>query len=441
MPFFSEYIYIGYLMGDKINRDMDTFRVIVIGGGPAGLMAAGQAALGGARVTIFEKKDSPARKLRITGNGRCNLTNMAAVDEFTAHFGRNGKFLRVAFAVFFASDLICFFERLGIKFISDERGRVYPKSGRADDVADALIGWSSHCGSKIQTNSTVTKIIIENNKVRGVLLTGSKSAIPAEYVIITTGGASYPGTGSNGDGYKLAKALGHTIVPIRPASVPLIIGNNMARDLQGISLDSVAAKLMVDGKTIIKAKGDLIFTHFGLSGPVILSISRVCVDQLLVGLKPILSLDFAVEYDDEKLDFALLNKIEQHGKGQIQTVMKEFLPNRMAPIFLSALGIEPENPNSALSAAARRKIKLGLKGFELEVVGHRPLSEAMVTAGGVSLKEVNPQTMESRLIKGLFFAGEVLDLDADTGGFNLQSAFSTSWLAGRSVFKNSKSKT
>jgi predicted Rossmann fold flavoprotein len=404
-------------------------QIIVIGGGPAGLMAAGQAALRGARVTLLEKKDQPALKLRLTGNGRCNLTNMAPLDQFLLHFGRNGKFLRPAFAKFFEPQLWSFFEEIGVRLTKDETARVYPRSNNANEVADALIKWAVRCGVYIVYNSPVKEIIIIGNRITGVRL--NKTVRDANAVVIATGGASYPSTGSSGDGYALARSLGHTIITIRPASVPLKTSAPIIPKLSGISINSVRAKVKANGKVIVSDSGDLLFTHFGVSGPVILNISRYCVDLIMKGIKPTLTIDLSPGYDEKELDRDLLNKMKSHGKGQIQTILAEFIPHKMAALSLPEISIEPEKTCSQISAEERGEIRHFLKNFELQITGHRSFESAMVTAGGVNLKEVEPDAMGSRLIRGLYFAGEVLDLDADTGGFNLQSAFSTGWVAGR----------
>ncbi len=416
----------------KVEKSIGSkIRVVVIGGGPAGLLAAGQAALGGANVTLLEKKDFPARKLRITGNGRCNLTNTAPLEDFISHFGRNGKFLRPAFSKFFSPELIAFFRTNGVALVTDESGRVYPKSNRADDIADSLLDWVANCGVRIQTNSAVKQIVSEKDHVLGVRLIDSGKLIEANAVVVATGGASYPATGSSGDGYTLARDLGHTIVPIRPASVPLVVTSKLVSKLEGISLNSITVNLKAEKKSIKSVSGGILFTHFGLSGPAILSISRHCVDQLRSGKHPILSIDLLPQYDDQKLDQLLLSKIQAHGKSQIHTILGELLPDKLASTLLMLNDIDPTKQCNQISSDERRRIRISLKEFDLEVTGHRPLALAMVTAGGVSLKEVDPQTMESKIIKGLNFVGEVLDLDADTGGYNLQAAFSTGWLAGR----------
>lgn len=413
------------------SRDRLRQHVIVVGGGPAGLMAAGQAAQAGAAVTLYEKKESPARKLRLTGNGRCNLTNTLPIDNFVEHFGKNGKFLRLTFSRFFAPELRRFFESIGVKLSVDDRGRVYPKSDSADQIADALLSWATKCGVRIKEQSAVANIAVKDKRISGVQFATTKTVVPADIVIVATGGASYPSTGSSGDGYHLAESVGHTIIPIRPASVPLIAKGTIAPRLKGISLELINAKIKADGKTIAAAEGDILFTHYGVSGPVILNLSKYCVDRLRIGQQPILLLDISPDSDSNQIEQKLLLQIKQSGKKQTSSILGEFMPSRMAPVLLSHLGIESTKPINQLTAGERRKIIGSIKNLEITITGYRSFAEAQVTAGGVCLKEIDPQTMESRLIKGLYFAGEVLDLDADTGGFNLQAAFSTGWLAGK----------
>ena len=394
-------------------------------------MAAGQAAQRGLKVILLEKKNEPAKKLRITGNGRCNLTNTLPLDEFIPHFGRSGKFLKTAFSEFFSKELIRFFESIGVKTSVDHRGRIYPRSNSADDVAEALIKWVSKCGVKIINQAAAKGILVERRKIIGVQIQGWKKDLDANAIVIATGGASYPGTGSSGDGYRLAELLGHNIMPIRPASVPLITEVGLAGRLKGTSLKGITVSVKVDGKFAVKDSGDLLFTHFGVSGPAVLNISGRCVEEMKSGKSVSISIDMLPNLKENQAERVLLQQFDQHGKAQIQTILKRWMPAKMASEFLREIGIEPSTPCSQIKSKQRGKIRGALRGFEIKIVGHRPLAEAQVTAGGVSLKEVDPQTMESRLIKGLYFAGEVLDLDADTGGFNLQSAFSTGWLAGR----------
>lgn len=406
-------------------------RVIVIGGGPAGLMAAGMAAKAGAEVILYEKKATPASKLRLTGNGRCNLTNTLPLEDFINHYGKNGKFLRSAFRQFFAPELRRFFESISVKLIVDKRGRVYPKSDSAEQVADSLIEWAVGRGVKIKGDSPVAKIAVKDKRIIGVQFATSDTIVPADKVIIATGGKSYPATGSSGDGYRLAESVGHTIVPVYPASVPLIAKGTITPRLKGISLEAVVVKVKVGGKCVAQSEGDLLFTHYGLSGPVILNISKYCVEKLRDNLQPILSLDLMPEYTAAQLEQMLLDQLKQSGKKQVSSIISQFVPSRVAPVLLAYLQIESTKPLNQLTSEERRKIVGSLKGLELPISGHRGFAEAQVSSGGVSLKEIDPQTMESRLVKGLYFAGEVLDIDGDTGGFNLQAAFSTGWVAGR----------
>jgi predicted Rossmann fold flavoprotein len=412
-------------------REKLDIRVIVIGGGPAGLIAAGVAAKSGADVVLYEKKETPARKLRITGNGRCNLTNTLPLNDFIGHYGKNGKFLRSAFGQFFAPELRWFFESIGVKLIVDNRGRVYPKSDSAEQVADSLIKWAIECGVLVKGDSPVAKVAVKDKRIVGVQFTTSDKVVEANRVIIATGGKSYPATGSSGDGYLLAESVGHKIVPVYPASVPLIAKGTIAPKLKGISLESVVVKVKIGHKVIARSEGDLLFTHYGVSGPVILNISKYCVEQLRNRNQSLMLLDLVPEYSAEQLERQLLNQVKQSGKKQISSILSQFIPSRMAPVLLDYLRIDSTKPLNQLEADERRKIIGSLKGLELPVSGHRGFAEAQVSAGGVNLKEIDPQTMESRIVKGLYFAGEVLDIDGDTGGFNLQAAFSTGYAAGK----------
>jgi len=406
-------------------------KVIVVGGGPAGLMAAGEAAGLGARVVLLEKETSPGRKLRITGKGRCNLTNIATLPDFIAHFGKNGRFLRQAFNNYFSPDLMAFLEKLGVETIQERGGRVFPASEDAGQVTNALLTWAKSQGVSIRTRSSVKKLLIGNNGILGVQLFGGELACDA--VIIATGGASYPLTGSTGDGYRLAESVGHTVVPIRPALIPLETAGNAAQRLQGLSLKNVAAKVYINGKKRHEAFGEMLFTHFGLSGPIILSLSGRVVDALREKQKVTISINLKPALDDAKLDARLLRDLEAHGKMQFHTMLKGLLPSKLIPICCDLAGIPSTKLCNQISATDRRKLRIWLKDFRFSITGHRPIREAIITAGGVSLTEVNPRTMASRIVPGLYFAGEVLDVDGDTGGYNLQAAFSTGWLAGQSA--------
>jgi predicted Rossmann fold flavoprotein len=408
-------------------------RVIVVGGGAAGLMAAGQAAELGAETLLLEKMKRPGRKLRITGKGRCNLTNLTPLPEFIAHFGPNGRFLRQAFSRFFTSELVAFLEGLGIQTVTERGGRVFPCSNQAQDVVDRLVQWVGERGVTVRTESPVERLLVEDGRAVGVKLAQPGLLYHADAIILATGGASYPGTGSTGDGYGLAAALGHTIVPIRPALVPLETAGDVAPRLQGLSLRNVSVRVWADGKKQAEAFGEMLFTHFGLSGPIILSLSRQVVDALRQGQKVTLAIDLKPALNDRKLDARLLRDLDEHGKRQFQTLLKELLPRKLIPVCIELTGIPADRVGHQITAEERRRLRTWLKDFRLEVIGHRPFTEAIITAGGVDTREVDARTMASRLVAGLYFAGEVLDLDADTGGYNLQAAFSTGWVAGRSA--------
>jgi predicted Rossmann fold flavoprotein len=416
---------------------MPDFDVIVIGAGPAGLMAAGQAAIFGARTLLIEKMDRPGRKLRITGKGRCNITNVVPVDDFIEHFGPNGRFLYSAFYQFFNVDLLDFFADLGVQTVTERGGRVFPASNDADDVTDSLVRWVRDCGVTLWTQAQVSQLAIEDDqagsdRIAGVTLAnGHTHAAPA--VIIATGGASYPGTGSTGDGYRLAESAGHTIVPIRPALVALDTAGKVAAQLMGLSLRNVRATLLIDGEPDASEFGEMLFTHFGVSGPIILTLSKRAVDALRDKKRVTVSIDLKPALDDSTLDARLLRDFDQQGKRQFKTILKGLLPKLLIPVCCDLTDIPPGKPGHQITAPERERLRVWLKDFQLDVTKHHPIATAIVTAGGVNLDEIDPRTMQSRLVAGLYFAGEVLDLDADTGGYNLQAAFSTGWLAGRSA--------
>lgn len=422
-------------------------RVIVIGGGPAGLIAAGQAAKLGAETLLLEKMDRPGRKLRITGKGRCNLTNIAPLSQFIEHFRPNGRFLRQAFSQFLTSELLAFFEELRVPTVTERGGRVFPASGRAQDVVDALVQWIAECGVKLRNRSTVERLNVEGKKVTGVKVYKAVSRMRkasairpscgqiyhADAVIIATGGASYPETGSTGDGYQLAELAGHSIVQIRPALVPLETRGDIAQRLQGLSLRNVKVQVRVDGIKRGQGFGEMVFTHFGVSGPVILSLSRQVVDALRLGQKVELSIDLKPALDHGKLDARLLRELDAHGKQHFRTLLKELLPRKLIPVCMDLVDISPGKVGHQITTRERKRLRMWLKDFRLQVNAYRLLKEAVVTAGGVNTREVEPRTMASRIVEHLYFAGEVLDVDADTGGYNLQAAFSTGWIAGRSA--------
>jgi predicted Rossmann fold flavoprotein len=422
-------------------------RVIVVGAGAAGLMAAGQAAEMGAEVWLLEKMALPGRKLRITGKGRCNVTNMVPLSDFIARFGPNGRFLRQAFNRFFSADLVAFLQDLGVATVTERGGRVFPASGQAQDLVDALVHWVNGLGVHLVTRVSVERLLVDNHRVYGVQVHSSsarsgepgseRSAGVREYcgdaVILATGGASYPATGSTGDGYRMAETVGHAIVPIRPALVPLETAGDIAPRLQGLSLRNVMVRLEADEERISEALGEMLFTHFGVSGPVILGMSKQAVDALQSGRQVWLSIDLKPALDQQRLDARLLRDLDTYGRRQFSTLLKELLPQKLIPLCVDQTRILPDKPASQITAEERQRLRVWLKDLRLQVTGHRTFDEAIVTAGGIDLREVDPRTMASQLVAGLFLAGELLDLDADTGGYNLQAAFSTGWLAGRSA--------
>jgi len=421
---------------------MSRYDFIVIGGGASGLMASGQAACLGAKTLLIEKMKHPGRKLAITGKGRCNLTNITPLDEFTQHFGTQGRFLRHAFSRFFSEELLAFFEELGVPTIVERGGRVFPKSGNALDIVDSLLNWTEKSGVETIEERRVTRLIVDTGKVAGVkvspfLYRGGESPAAktesyyADTVLIATGGASYPDTGSTGDGYRLAESVGHTIVPIRPALVPLETAGDVSGRLEDLNLRNVGVQILVRGKKVADAFGELLFTSFGLSGPVTLSLSHRVVDLLISGERVELSIDLKPALDHRKLDTRILRDLDRRGKEPFMTLLGGLLPRKLIPLCLELTGIDGEIPGNQITAEKRKRLRRWLKNFTFEVTGYRPFKEAIVTAGGVDTREIDPRTMASRLVKGLYFAGEVIDIAADTGGYNLQAAFSTGWLAGR----------
>ncbi len=407
-------------------------QLLVVGGGAAGLMAAGQAAVCGASVLVLEKMKRPGRKLCITGKGRCNLTNVAPLTEFLTHFGPSGPFLRQAFHRFFTPELLDFFEERGLVLVTERGGRVFPASGKAPEVLAVFEEWLHQCGVRITTGAPVDNLLIEEGVLVGVSSCGGKR-IACGGLILATGGASYPATGSSGDGYRLAEQAGHRLVPVRPALVPLVTAGDCAGRMAGLQLRNILVRLFIDNKKREEAFGELAFTDFGLSGPVILTLSGRVVDALRAGQEVTLFLDLKPALDDKKLDARLLRDFETRRTESLASVLRGLLPEEMITVALEQTGMGPDRLAGGIRADERKRLRLWLKNFRLQVTGYRPLAEAIVTAGGVDTAEINPRTMESRLVQGLYFAGELLDLQADTGGYNLQAAFSTGWLAGRSA--------
>lgn len=397
-------------------------------------MAAAIATKEGAAVTLLEKMDQPGRKLLITGNGRCNLTNSAEMQDFLNQFSDRGRFIKPVFCQFFNTDLISLFNDIGVKIKVERGGRVFPRSDSSKEVLDALLTWTSKCGVNIMTNISARKLIIKDNRITGIEDVSGKEH-KADAVILATGGASYPGTGSSGDGYRIAKQAGHTIKDIRPALIPIETEGNITKELQGLSLINVSVNVFIDGKKEAKQFGEMLLTHYGVSGPVILTLSRFLVNSLNADKETVISIDLNPALEHKQLDERLLREFDAYGKKQIKTILQNLMPKKMIPVCISSIGISPVKAGHQINSEERKRLCIWLKDFRLKVSGYRPLEEAIITAGGISASEINSHDMSSKIINNLFFAGEIIDIDANTGGYNLQAAFSTGWAAGRSAAK------
>ena len=405
--------------------------IVVVGAGAAGLMAAGRAAELGADVLLLEKTGGIGNKLRITGKGRCNLTNDCEIREFIAHFGPTGPFLRNSLARYYVSDLIQFFAAHGVPTVTERGQRVFPASNEAEDVVKALRRYCLDHGVQFRTHAPVEEIRVVEGALRGVRVVGG-ATYDARRVIIATGGLSYPGTGSTGDGYRLARAVGHTVVEPRPGLVPLVTAEPFVERLQGLSLRNVRATLLQGNRELGGEFGEMLFTHFGVSGPIILTLSRLATEALATG--PVrLSIDLKPALSAEQLDARIRRDIAALGASSYPALLKRLLPRLLIAVFQERSGIARDRALSQLTADERGRIVTLLQAFDLTVVATRPITEAIITIGGVSTREIDPRSMESRLVPGLYFAGEVIDVAGDTGGFNLQVAFTTGRVAGESA--------
>ncbi len=405
-------------------------KVIIIGGGAAGLLAGIAAAQSGAETIILEKMRRPGKKMLITGKGRCNITNNCDLQEIIKNIPGNGRFLNSALRRFTNQDIVQLLEDNGLPTKVERGGRVFPVSDKAADVVDTLVKIFKENGGTLITDCKVKSIKAENGRVTGVV-TAEGKFFAADAVILAAGGSSYPGTGSDGSGVKLAKELGHTIVPLKPCLVPLESDSPYIADLQGLSLRNIEGTVYADGKKIGAEFGEMLFTHFGVSGPIILSLSKCVSEALAAGAQDIeLHIDLKPALDKEKLDARLQRDFVQYSRKQMANGMKDLLPQRLIAPVLDEAFIDEEKSVNQLSRAERQRLVDTLKAFVIPVTGTRPLAEAIVTAGGVSLKEIDPKTMASKLVAGLFIAGEVMDIDGYTGGYNLQAAFSTGYAAG-----------
>jgi predicted flavoprotein YhiN len=430
--------------------------LIVIGAGASGMIAAGRAAEAGTSVLLLEKTEQPGKKILISGKTRCNLTNSKELNEFVTMYGENGRFLYPAFHRYFRPELLEFLRGYGVETKTERGGRIFPVSDNAQDVVKVFRRFLDDNKAQIKTGISVNKILVEDGHVTGVQA-GTKT-YPASAVILTAGGASYPTTGSTGDGYRLAAALGHTIVKLRPALVPLVVQEiERAKSMQGVSLQNVRLTAFqcksedididntpnkdvgrgIPGKKpqppVIESRmGDMMFTHFGIGGPITLQISLAAVDAMANGPVSV-AIDFKPALGKKELQDRLQREFDNYGKRGFYNILKELLPQKLIQPFIEMSGILAEKSGHEITAEERSRLLGLLKGLRFNIKSALPLTSAMVTAGGISLKEIDPKTMASRLVQGLYFGGEVMDIDAETGGYNLQAAFSTGYLAGESA--------
>lgn len=406
-------------------------KVLVIGGGAAGMFAAISAAEEGHEVHLFEKNEKCGKKLYITGKGRCNLTNACEMEDLFNNVCSNSKFLYSSFYGFTNQDAIAFFEENGTKTKVERGERVFPLSDHSSDVIGALTRRMRALGVQVHLNIEVKEILTEEGRVTGLLFSdGTKET--GDAVILATGGLSYPSTGSTGDGYRFAEKLGHKITDLSPALVPMNVKEEDCRRLQGLSLKNVRVSLSAGKKCFYEDFGEMMFTHFGVTGPLILSASSQ-VPKKFRGQELTLSIDLKTALSPEQLDDRLLRDFSKEKNKQFKNVLGGLFPSKLIPVMVERSGIEPEKQVNAIEKTERLQFVEKIKNFRLTVTGFRDYNEAIITRGGVCVKEVNPSTMESKLVSGLFFAGEILDLDALTGGFNLQIAWSTAYAAGKGI--------
>lgn len=404
-------------------------KVVIIGAGAAGLFAAFSASAEKNDVIVFEKNEKAGKKIYITGKGRCNLTNDCSVSEYVKNVVRNPKFTYGAINAFSPSDVMIFFENNGLKLKTERGNRVFPLSDKASDVTKTLLNACEKNGVKFYCGQTVEEILFDNGKVFGVTVSGK--VFGCDSVICCTGGVSYPLTGSTGDGYKFALSARHSVTPIKPALVGIELNGTLHKNLQGLSLKNVALSAFIKGKKVFYESGEMLFTHYGISGPIVLSCSSLInrADRKDV----LLSLDLKPALTEEVLDARILREFKSFNKKSVVNAMFTLEPKSLAAELLKSCKISGDKPCCEITAFERGNLLRSIKNLLLEFKSLRPIDEAIITSGGVNVDEINPKTMESKLVKGLFFAGEVLDVDAFTGGFNLQTAFSTGYVAGKNA--------
>lgn len=409
-----------------LNDNYTPIKIAVIGGGAAGMMAAGTAVLYGAEVTIFESTDRLGKKLAITGKGRCNVTNNCTRDEFLEAVTKNPRFLYAALSTFSTEDTMNLFESLGVKLKTERGRRVFPESEKAIDIVNALRNYAS--GAKI----IYKKVSLIKGCDVGFIVTAANKEYTFDKLIIATGGKSYPLTGSDGSGYKLSMKLGHSVTELIPSLIPLTSHSPLCRDMQGLSLKNVKISIKDEAERVLYTDfGEMMFAHFGVTGPVILSASAHIRDYDISTLK--LCIDLKPALDEKTLDQRLLSDFSKKSNKDLINALGDLLPSKMIEPFIALSGIDGRKKVNSITKEERKTLLSTLKSFEIPLEGFRPIEEAIVTSGGVEVKEISPKTMESKLVSGLYFAGEVIDVDAYTGGYNLQIAFSTGYLAGKSA--------
>lgn len=408
-------------------------KVYVIGGGASGMMAAIAAAENGHEVVLLEKNEKLGKKLYITGKGRCNLTNACDKDTFFDNVTSNPKFLYKAFYQLNNWDVIDFFENLGLKTKTERGNRVFPQSYKSSDVIAALKKELERLGVDIRYHSEVSNILIKDGSFYGIKLKASEEIYTGDAVVVATGGLSYPLTGSTGDGYRFAKEAGHTVTDLSPSLVPLYISEPFVKDLMGLTLKNISIKVYTGQKTIYEDFGELLFTHFGVSGPVILSASRFLIPYINSREKLTLKIDLKPALTLQQLDLRILRDFEEFKNKQFKNSLNHLLPNKLIDVIIRLSHIDPNKQVNSVTRDERQYLCELLKNFTLNIEKLGTFSQAVITKGGINVNEINPSTMESKLIKNLYFAGEILDLDALTGGFNLQIAWSTGYLAGKSI--------
>jgi len=406
-------------------------KVLVIGGGAAGMLAAIAAARNSHQVVLLEKNEKLGKKIFITGKGRCNVTNACEIEDLFKNVIRNQKFMYSSFYNFDNQALMELLENAGCNLKIERGNRVFPVSDHSSDITKAFQEEMKKNGVEVHLNTTVNELIIDQDKVVGVIISGGKK-IYADSIVVATGGLSYPTTGATGDGYKFAKTCGHKVEDTFPSLVPLEIKEDWCSSLQGLSLKNVTATLTMNGKEIYDEMGEMLFTHYGVSGPLILSASSYYTDkdkknlfQIVIDLKPALS--------EEQLDKRILRDFEENNNKQFKNAITALFPSKLIPVMITLSGIHPDKKVNEISKEDRKAFVYLIKHLAMTITGSRDYNEAIITKGGISTREINPSTMESKKIKNLYFAGEVLDVDALTGGFNLQIAFSTGYMAGSSI--------